>query len=76
MVEHALLDDLVGPPQHRLRDREPERLSGLEIDHEFELGWLLHWEITRRCLSFAKTLSDLVDERPMLPRHAKNAGGP
>ena len=29
----ALLDDLIRPPQHRRRDREPQRLGGLEIDY-------------------------------------------
>jgi hypothetical protein len=33
LVEHALLDDLVCPQQHRLRNGESERLGGLEVDH-------------------------------------------
>jgi len=33
-VEHALLDDLVRPQQHRLRDREPQRGRRLEIHGE------------------------------------------
>src|SRR5437016_393835 len=37
----ALLDDLVRPPQHRLRDRQAERLGGLEVDDQLELGRLL-----------------------------------
>ena len=40
LVERALLDDLVRPPQHRRRDRQPERLRGLEIDDQLELGRL------------------------------------
>jgi hypothetical protein len=36
-VEHALLDDLVRPPQHRRRNRKAERLGGLEIDHQLQL---------------------------------------
>jgi hypothetical protein len=47
--------------------------NAVQSDHEC-LGALLRCGI--ECLSFAKTSSDLVDERPMLPRHAKNAGGP
>src|SRR4029434_887628 len=41
----ALLEDLVGAPQHRRRDRKAEDFGGLEIDHELELGWLLDGEI-------------------------------
>ncbi len=33
LVEHALLDDLIGPQQKRLWDCEAERLGGLEVDH-------------------------------------------
>src|SRR5262249_37231908 len=33
---HDLLDHLIRPQQQRLRDRQPERLRGLEIDHELE----------------------------------------
>jgi hypothetical protein len=32
LVEHALFDNLVRTQQQRLRDREAERLRGLEID--------------------------------------------
>ena len=35
------LDHLIRPPQHRRRDRQTERLRGLEIDGELELGGLL-----------------------------------
>jgi hypothetical protein len=35
--EHALLDHLVRSPEHRLRDRQPERLRGLEVNHQLEL---------------------------------------
>ena len=34
--------DLVRPRKHRWRDREAERLSRFEIDHQLELGGLLH----------------------------------
>jgi hypothetical protein len=40
-VEHGLLDDLVRSPQHRRRDREAERLRGLEVNDQLELGGLL-----------------------------------
>jgi hypothetical protein len=36
----CLLDHLVGT-QKRLRNDKPERLRRLEIDDEFEFGWLL-----------------------------------
>jgi hypothetical protein len=41
----VLLNDLVGPDQQRLRDRQPQRLRGLQVDHELELGGLLDWDI-------------------------------
>jgi hypothetical protein len=45
LVEHGLLDHLVRPEQQRLRNREAERLRGLEIDHQLELRRLLDGEI-------------------------------
>src|SRR6266581_9605208 len=38
----ALLDDLIRPPQQRRRDRQAERLGGLEVDDQLEGGGLLH----------------------------------
>jgi hypothetical protein len=32
-VGAELLDDLIHPPEHRRRDRQPECFGGLEIDH-------------------------------------------
>src|SRR5215470_8080978 len=40
-----LLDHLVCPPEHRLRDGEVERPSRLEVDDQLELRRLLHGEI-------------------------------
>src|SRR5262245_65395173 len=37
MLDAPLLDHLIRPRQERRRDREPERLRGLEVDDEFEL---------------------------------------
>jgi hypothetical protein len=37
-----LLDYLVGPHQHFLRNRHADLLRGIEIDHQFELGRLLN----------------------------------
>jgi hypothetical protein len=42
LVEPALLDYLVRPRENRLRDGESERLGGLRVDHQLELGGLLH----------------------------------
>ena len=32
LVEHTLLDRLIGSPEHGQRDRQAERLRGLEVD--------------------------------------------
>src|SRR5712692_9313803 len=52
----SLLDHLIGPLQERRRDREAEGLGGLEVDHELELGGLLHGKVGR-----LGTLRNLVD---------------
>src|SRR4030095_1293370 len=41
----TLFDDLVGPQQQRLRNREAECLGGLEVDDQLELRRLLDGEI-------------------------------
>ena len=41
----ALLDHLVGAGEDRLRHGEAEGFCGFQIDDEFELGRLLHWQI-------------------------------
>jgi hypothetical protein len=46
-VEHGLLDDLIGPQQECLRDREPQRLRGLQVDDQLELGRLLDGKVGR-----------------------------
>jgi len=38
---------LVGAQQERLRDRELERLGGLEVDEQLELARLLHRQLVR-----------------------------
>src|SRR5262245_15677653 len=55
-VRGSLLDHLIPPQQHRLRDRQAQRLGGLEIDEQLELGGLLDRQIGRLC-----TLEDLVN---------------
>src|SRR6266487_2621002 len=56
-AERSSLDHLVRAQQQRLRDREPERLGGLEVDHELELGRLFHGK-----LAGLRPLENLVDE--------------
>lgn len=51
-----LLKDLVGSDEYGLRDREPERLRGLQVDDEFKLGGLLDREV-----GGLGALEDLVD---------------
>ena len=44
-IGHILFDHLVGPREKRGRDRDAERLGGLEIDHQLVLGWRLHGKV-------------------------------
>jgi hypothetical protein len=69
------LDDVIRPRQQRRWDREAERVGGLEIDDELELGWLLDGKIGRvgpfRILSAyiaAVSLDDPVKETLDPPR--------
>src|SRR5437773_1162194 len=52
----ALLDHFIRPPQQRRRDRQAERLGGLEVDDQLEFGRLLHGEI-----GGLRAFQDLVD---------------
>src|SRR5262245_58113562 len=47
-VEHALIDYLRRLEEQRLRDCEADRLGRFEVDDEFKLRRLLHWQISRR----------------------------
>src|SRR6185369_2298985 len=50
------LNQLICPPQQRRRDRQAERLGGLEVDDQLELRRLLYGEI-----GGFRALEDLVD---------------
>ena len=41
----GLLDDLVCPKEQRQRDRQAQRLGGLEVDHQLELRRLLDEQV-------------------------------
>ena len=51
-----LLDHLIRPREHRLRDCQAERLRSLEVDHQIEPGGLLDGEVAG-----LRPLEDLVD---------------
>src|SRR5262249_29620224 len=60
-------DEPIRSQQHGLRNREAERLRGLEVDHQFELRRLLDWEI-----SGPGTFEDLVHQaRGLAPQSVK-----
>src|SRR5439155_4148781 len=52
------LDHFVRPVQHGLRNRKPDLLCRLEIDHKLELRRLLDWKFSR-----LGALEDLVHVR-------------
>src|SRR5438132_6838813 len=45
-VGHGLFDHLVGLEENRRWDGQSQGLGSPTIDHEFELGWLLHGEVS------------------------------
>src|SRR5271165_332875 len=65
LMGSASLDDLVGERKDRARDREAERLRGLEVDRQFESRRLLD-----RQIGGFRALEDLIDKygRPPLNR--------
>src|SRR5258708_14039007 len=62
-----LLDHRIRPLQERRRDRQAERLGGLEVDDQLELGRLLDGEISR--LGPLENLVDIEGGPPIVVRH-------
>src|SRR5437899_5108929 len=60
----GLLDDLIRPPQQRVRDRQAERLGSLEVDDELKLRRLLDGEVAR-----FGALQDLIHEMRSTATH-------
>src|SRR6266487_1233978 len=60
---HHLLDHLVRPRQHRLRDRQAESLGGLEVDDQLVLDRRLHRKVGR-----LRTLEDEIDIASRAPK--------
>src|SRR5262245_24093518 len=58
----ALLDHLIGARAQRRWHVEAERLGGFEVEHHFEFGRRLHWQVGRL---FA--LEDAIDVAGRLP---------
>src|SRR5262249_4401459 len=71
----ALFDHLVGGVEEPFRDRQGECLSGLEIDHELELGWLLHRQIGR-CTPQRVGNAHRTDQMADLRRHGGTTRSP
>src|SRR5438552_15875771 len=46
LVEHGLLDNLIRPSEYWRRDLQTKLLRRLEVDHQFELGWLLDGKVS------------------------------
>src|SRR4029450_10148291 len=57
LLRSASLNDLRGPQENGLRDRQAERLSGLHVDDQIELCGPLHGQAAR-----LRTFQDPVDE--------------
>src|SRR6185369_15937668 len=67
---NALFDHLIGASEQRWRHSEADRLSGLEVDDQFEFGGLLNRKITRFC-----TFKDLVSHGCRAPEQFVVIGG-
>src|SRR4029453_17303392 len=62
LIVVSLLYYLVRSQQKRRRDRQPERLGGLEVDHQLERGGLLDGQVSR-----IRALQNLVDKHGGAP---------
>jgi len=62
-IGEPLFNDLVRAQQERLRDCQPERLGGRQIDDEIEFGRLLDRDVAR--LRPAQNLVDIVGGAPI-----------
>jgi hypothetical protein len=56
--------------EERRGERDPERLSRLEVEDRLELRGLLYWQVARLC-----TFQDLVDKDSGAPEHLVNIRG-
>ena len=45
MEERALFDHPIAKREHFRRDVTPDRLCGLEVEHQLKCRWLLDWQI-------------------------------
>jgi hypothetical protein len=84
----ALLDDLGRLHQNRVGNLEAERLSGFQVDLQFELGWLFDRQIARFCaLEYPVNVErctalhlwivhSIAHQSPVtiIPNHANNSG--
>src|SRR5215813_12396713 len=62
-------NNLIRPQQHRLWNRQPKCLRGLEVDHQLKLGRLLDWDVAG-----LRAFQDFVDERRGSPVQIGNTG--
>jgi len=77
LVEHALLDHLIGSDQHPVRNREPKRPGRLEVDGKLELRRLLYRKVGRfGTLEDLDVISKLASCQPELGWLLRDGGKP